>query len=65
MLPRFSAKYVGYGPMALARMTHEVEGEDDMEFLAIQDQVERLTKGEQEIYRQHYIELMAKRLLPR
>ena len=58
MLPRPSAKYMGHGPLSLARLTHEVEGVDDIEFLAIQDQVERLTRGEQELYRQHYIELI-------
>ena len=58
MLPRQSAKYMGHGPLSLARLTHEVEGVDDIEFLAIQDQVERLTRREQELYREHYLRLL-------
>ena len=58
MLPKPSTKYMGYGPLSLARLTHEVEGVDDIEFLAIQGQVERLTRGEQELYREHYIRLL-------
>ena len=63
MLPRPSAKYMGHGPLSLARLTHEVEGVDDIEFLAIQDQVERLTMREQELYREHYIKLCTSKSL--
>ena len=58
LLPKPSAKYMGHGPLSLARLTHEVEGVDDIEFLAIQDQVERLTRSEQELCREHYIRLL-------
>ena len=59
MLPRQSKKYMGHGPLTLARLTHDVEGVDDVEFLAIQDQVERLTHREQELYWEHYRKLCA------
>lgn len=58
MLPRPNGKYVGYGPLSLAKLTHEVEGENDIEFLAIQDAVSIMTDVEQRIYREHYIRLM-------
>jgi hypothetical protein len=58
MLPKPSTKYMGHGPLSLARLTHEVEGVDDIEFLAIQDQVERLTWREQDLYREHYMRLL-------
>ena len=57
MLPRPSSKYVGYGPLTLAKLTHEVEGEDDIEFLAIQDAVSIMTEVEQRTYRERYVEL--------
>lgn len=57
MLPKPTAKYVGLGPFRLARMTHEVEGEDDIEFLAIQDAVSTLTPEEQKMYRLQYVHL--------
>lgn len=63
MLPKPSAKYMGHGPLSLAKLTHEVEGVDDIEFLAIQDQVERLTIREREIYRDHYMRLTKSRSL--
>ena len=50
MLPKPSAKYVGHGPLTLARLTHQFEGEDDIEFLAIQDAVACLTSTEREMY---------------
>lgn len=56
-LPRPTSKYVGRGPLTLARLTHKFEGDDDIEFLAIQDAVSTLTTREQEIYRQQYVEL--------
>lgn len=49
---------MGYGPLSLAKLTHEVEGENDIEFLAIQDAVSIMTDVEQRIYREHYIRLM-------
>lgn len=55
MLPKPSAKYAGLGPLTLARLTHEFEGEDDIEFLAIQDAVSVLTEPEREMYRRAYI----------
>lgn len=58
MLHRPSAKYVGHGPLMLAKLTHQFEGEDDVEFLAIQDAVSTLTSTEQEMYRRQYIDLM-------
>lgn len=58
MLPRPSAKYVGRGPLTLARLTHEFEGEDDTEFLAIQDAVSILPSVEQEMYRRAYLEMI-------
>ena len=61
MLPRPSAKYAGLGPLTLARLTHKFEGEDDIEFLAIQDAVYALLPVEQEMYRRVYIEMMRKR----
>jgi hypothetical protein len=61
MLPKPSAKYVGYGPLVLAKLTHQFEGEDDIEFLAIQDAVSTLTPVEQEMYRRQYIDLMRTR----
>lgn len=58
MLPRPTAKYVGYRPFALARMTHEAEdAEDDIEFLAIQDAVYLLPLIEQAMYRRAYIDM--------
>jgi hypothetical protein len=57
MLPRPTAKYVGYGPLMLAKLTHQFEGEDDIEFLAIQDAVSTLTPPEQEQYRLRYVDL--------
>lgn len=63
MLPRPSAKYMGHGPLSLARLTHEFEGVDDVEFLAIQDQVERLTARERRIYRDSYIAMLRNRSL--
>ena len=58
MLPKPTAKYFGYGPLTLARLTHKYEGVDDVEFLAIQDAVERLPAAEQEMYRRAYIDMM-------
>lgn len=58
MLPKPSAKYVGCGPLSLARLTHQFEGEDDVEFLAIQDAVNALPDVEQRMYREQYIRLM-------
>ena len=58
MLPRPTTKYLGHGPLSLARLTHQFEGVDDVEFLAIQDQVERLTQTEQRVYREQYLRLM-------
>lgn len=63
MLPRPSAKYAGCGPFQLARLTHQFEGEDDIEFLAIQDAVSVLTEPEREMYRLAYIDMM-RRALP-
>lgn len=57
MLPRPTGKYVGYGPLTLAKLTHQFEGEDDIEFLAIQDAVSVLTPTELEMYRREYIDL--------
>lgn len=56
MLPKPSAKYAGLGPLTLARLTHDFEGEDDIEFLAIQDAVSVLTSAELEMYRRAYID---------
>lgn len=61
MMPRPSAKYVGKGPLMLARLTHQFEGEDDIEFLAIQDAVLILGPVEQEMYRRAYIDMMRHR----
>lgn len=58
MLPRPTAKYVGKGPLTLARLTHEFEGEDDTEFLAIQDAVSILEPVEREMYRRAYLEMI-------
>lgn len=58
MLPRPNAKYVGHGPLMLAKLTHQFEGEDDIEFLAIQDAVGALPEIEQRMYREQYIRLM-------
>lgn len=58
MLPKPTTKYMGHGPLSLAKLTHEVEGVDDVAFLAIQAQVERLTYREQELYREHYMRLL-------
>lgn len=63
-LPRPTAKYVGYGPLMLAKLTHQFEGDDDVEFLAIQDAVSTLTSAEQEMYRQQYINLMRRGVAP-
>jgi hypothetical protein len=58
MLPKPTPKYVGHGPLTLARLTHKFEDEgDDIEFLAVQDAVEALPKVEQEMYRQAYLEM--------
>lgn len=57
MLPRQSNKYIGNGPLTLAKLTHQFEGVDDIEFLAIMDAVERLEPGERQAYRHRYIEL--------
>lgn len=62
LLPRPSSKFTGHGPLTLARLTHEVEGIDDIEFLAIQDAVEALTSVEQEMYRRAYIDSMRHRV---
>lgn len=61
MLPKPSAKYVGLGPLSLARLTHQFEGEDDTEFLAIQDAVSVLPPVEQEMYRRAYIDWISLR----
>lgn len=61
MLPKPTAKYVGHGPLTLAKLTHQFEGEDDIEFLAIQDAVSALTDVEQRMYREQYIRLMRHR----
>jgi len=61
MLPKPSGKYIGYGPLTLARLTHQFEGEDDIEFLAIQDAVSILEPVEQRMYREQYIRLMRDR----
>jgi hypothetical protein len=61
MLPRPNAKYVGCGPLELAKLTHQFEGEDDIEFLAIQDAVSVLSDVEQRMYREQYIQLMRQR----
>ena len=53
-----SAKYVGLGPLSLARLTHKFEGEDDIEFLAIQDAVSILQPAEREMYRRAYIKMI-------
>lgn len=58
MLPKPSGKYVGCGPLTLAKLTHQFEGEDDVEFLAIQDAVSILEPVEQKMYREQYIRLM-------
>ncbi len=58
MLPRPSAKYAGLGPLSLARLTHQFEGEDDIEFLAIQDAVSVLSSTELEMYRKAYVDMM-------
>jgi hypothetical protein len=58
MIPRPSGKYVGFGPLSLAKLTHQFEGENDVEFLAIQDAVGTLTDVEQRIYRDHYLRLI-------
>lgn len=58
MLPARSAKFIGLGPLTLARETHRAEDEgDDIDFLAIQDAVEMLTPVEQRIYQDRYREL--------
>lgn len=61
MLPKPSAKYAGLGPLSLARLTHKFEGEDDIEFLAIQDAVSILKPAELEMYRRAYIDMMRPR----
>jgi len=61
LMPRPSAKYVGLGPLSLARLTHQYEGEDDVEFLAIQDAVTCLKPAEQEMYRLAYLEMIPRR----
>jgi hypothetical protein len=61
MLPPPSTKYAGFGPLTLAKLTHKAEDEeDDIEFLAIQDAVSRLTHTEQDMYRDAYIHLHKK-----
>lgn len=56
MLPRPSSKYVGLGPISLARLSHKFEDEEnDIEFLAVQDAVSTLTEAEQRIFRESYI----------
>lgn len=58
MLPRPSAKYAGLGPLTLARLTHKFDGEDDIEFLAVQDAVSVLTDVELRMYREYYTQLI-------
>jgi hypothetical protein len=58
MLPRPSAKYAGCGPLTLAKLTVKFEGEDDIEFLAVQDAVSTLTPAELRMYREAYIYAM-------
>ncbi len=65
MLPKPTAKYVGHGPLALARLTHQFEGIDDIGFLAVQDAVTCLTPVEQAIYREQYLRLMKSRFAHR
>lgn len=61
-LPRPSAKYVGKGPLTLARLSHKFEDEEnDVEFLAIQDAVSVLTAGEQAAFRRAYIDMHKRR----
>lgn len=61
MLPGPSAKYIGYGPLTLAKLTHKYEGDDDIEFLAIQDAVQCLAPAEREMYRRAYLEMIPRR----
>lgn len=56
-----SGKYLGTGPLRLAELTHRFEGVDDIEFLAVQDAVERLTEIEQRMYREQYLRLLGSR----
>jgi hypothetical protein len=58
MLPKPSAKYVGCGPLTLAKLTVQFEGEDDVEFLAVQDAVSILPPVEQRMYREAYFDAM-------
>jgi hypothetical protein len=56
MLPKPSAKYMGKGPLTLAKLTHQFEDSgDDIEFLAVQDAVATLTELEQRMFREQYI----------
>lgn len=64
MLPRPSAKYAGMGPLSLARLTHQFEGDDDIEFLAVQDAVSVLNPVEHRMYREAYIDMMRRNHQP-
>ena len=58
MLPKPSAKYAGQGPLALARLAHQFEDEEnDIDFLAVQDAASVLTEAEQRMYREQYVRL--------
>ena len=58
MLPRPTGKYVGYGPISLARMSHEAEdAENDVELLAIMDAVSTMSEIEQSAFRRAYIDM--------
>lgn len=62
MLPKPTAKYVGSGPLTLARLSHKFEDEeDDIEFLAVQDAVSTLTDVEQRMFREAYIQMHSSR----
>jgi hypothetical protein len=58
MMPKPSAKYMGCGPLTLAKLTVQFEGDDDIEFLAIQDAVNALEPVERRMYREAYYAAM-------
>jgi hypothetical protein len=51
-------KYIGCGPLSLAKFTVKFEGKNDVEFLAVQDAVSLLSPVEVRMYRDAYREAM-------
>lgn len=57
-LLKSSPKYVGLGCITLAALGHHYEGDDDINFMAVQDGVNALTQPERDAWRTAWIEML-------